>query len=335
VKALVTGASGFLGRRVVRRLVQEGIAVRALSRPGRTLPIEGVETFVGDLTDPDSVAAAVEGMDWVVHAGARVETSGSWEEFAEANVRGTQRVIRAARAAGVDRIVHVSSLSVYAVVADGVTVTEEDAYESEANARGFYSRSKLAADRLALFEAAAGSPVVVLRPGLLYGPGRRPSLARQSRQVNGVHLLLARSRYLLPLAFVDNVADAVLLAARAPQATGKAFTIVDENIEQAAYLALYRQAAGEDLRTMYLPVPLVVGAALVLERALRLLRRRSPITPYQVRRATDAAFFDCTRAREVLGWTPRVSVREGLRRTFAVDAETGEGSGVTAAVGCA
>jgi nucleoside-diphosphate-sugar epimerase len=313
--------------------VDDGVTVRALVRPGRTPAHEDVEACVGDLTDSDSIAAAVDGMDWVVHAGARVETSGSWEEFAEVNVRGTQRVIQAARAAGVSRVVCISSLSVYAVPADGVTVIEDDAYESERNARGFYSRSKLAADRLALFEAAAGAPVVVLRPGLLYGPGRRPSLARQSRQVGGVHLLLARSRYLLPLAFVDNVADAVLLAARAPHAPGQAFTIVDENIEQKEYLALYRQAAGADVRAVYLPVSLVAVAALVLERGLRLLRRRSPITPHQVRRATDAAFFDCSRARDVLGWTPAVPVREGLRRTFAADAAVGEESGVTAAAG--
>ena len=152
------------------------------------------------------------------------------------------------------RIVHISSLSVYAVPSDGVTITEEAPYESEADARGGYSRSKLAADRVALDAARRGAPVVVLRPGLLYGPGKRPPVARQSFGVAGVKLLLATPRYTLPMTYVDNVADAVLLAARCDAAVGQAFTIVDDNVRQADYLALYKAASGETWRSLFLPV---------------------------------------------------------------------------------
>jgi nucleoside-diphosphate-sugar epimerase len=225
-------------------------------------------------------------------------------------------VIRAARAAGVQRIVHISSLSVYDVPRDDVTITEDSPYESEANARGHYSRSKLAADRLALWEAGRGAPVVVLRPGLLYGPGKRPPLARQSFSAGRWRFILADRQYALPLSYVDNVADAILLAARAADAAGEAFTIVDENTPQAAYVGSYLQASGEDWRPVYLPVRLAAAAALVLERALRIARRRSPITYHQVRRATLRAHFDCSRAYKVLGWRPAVPITEGLRRTF-------------------
>ncbi|HVM98085.1 MAG TPA: NAD-dependent epimerase/dehydratase family protein, partial [Candidatus Acidoferrales bacterium] len=180
MKVLVTGANGFLGQAIVERLRQQGHNVRAFVRPGRALPWSDVEPAFGDLAEPKSIDAAVNGVNFVVHAGARVETTGKWEEFAEANIRGTKRVIRAAMEAGVQRVVHISSLSVYDVPRDGVTITEDSAYERETNARGHYSRSKLAADRLALWEAAHGAPVVVLRPGLLYGPGKRPPVARQS-----------------------------------------------------------------------------------------------------------------------------------------------------------
>src|ERR1700681_205788 len=99
MKALVTGATGFLGRSIVRRLLRDGIEVRAFVRPGRAQEGGQTEVFEGDLCNEASVAAAVCGVDWVVHTAARVETTGKWEAFAEANIRGTRRVIRAARAA--------------------------------------------------------------------------------------------------------------------------------------------------------------------------------------------------------------------------------------------
>ncbi|MCK6555421.1 NAD-dependent epimerase/dehydratase family protein [Candidatus Binatia bacterium] len=316
MKVLVTGATGFLGRSIVARLQREAVEVRALVRPGRAGLPPDVEPCPGDLKDEASIATAVQGVDAVVHAGAKVDTSGKWEEFAEVNIRGTRRVISAARASGVGRIVHISSLSVYDVDRDGVTITEDSPYESEANARGHYSRSKLAADRLALTEARAGAPVVVLRPGLLYGPGKRPPLARQSFAVKGWKLILARPNYPLPMSYVDNTADAVWLALHCPDAIGQAFTIVDENIRQNELVSLYRAASGEVWRPVFLPVGTVALAAGVAERGLRLVRRRSPVTYHQVRRATDRAWYDCSRAEQVLGWRPAVPVHEGLRRTF-------------------
>jgi nucleoside-diphosphate-sugar epimerase len=321
MRVLVTGANGFLGSAVVRALLRNGDDVRAFVRPGRAPDIAGVEVVEGDLADVDSLERAVRGVEGVVHAGARVSTTGKWEEFAEVNVRGTRRIINAARNAGARVIVHVSSLSVYAVPEDGVTITEDSAYESETQSRGGYSRSKLAADRAALYESARGAPVVVLRPGLLYGPGRRPPVARQSFQAGPFKLLLARKRYPLPLSYVENVADAVVLALQCKPAIGKAFTIVDDNVKQADYVELYRSVAHENWRPVYLPVGAVAVAARMAERALGLLRRRSPVTYHQVRRATDGARFDSSRAREILGWQPKVSVHDGLRACF--DAQSG------------
>src|SRR5437016_5928305 len=120
MKILVTGANGFLGRRIVHRLLEHGLAVRAFVRPGRSQYCRDAELFEGDVCDDAAVAAAVAGVDCVVHAAARVDTTGPWEAFAETNIRGTRRVIRAANAAGARRIVHLSSLSVYAVPRNGV-----------------------------------------------------------------------------------------------------------------------------------------------------------------------------------------------------------------------
>lgn len=319
MKVLVTGANGFLGHAVVRRLLAEGWEVRALVRPGRTMAIEKVEVVEGDLCDAASLGAATQGVDAVVHAAARVSTTGKWEEFAEANIRGTRRVIENARASGAKRIVHISSLSIYDVPEDGMTITEESPYESEGNARGHYSRSKLAADRLALWEASQkGAPVVVLRPGLLYGPGKRPPLARQAFNVSGWKLILARRDYPLPFSHVDNVADAVVCALKAPEeAVGQAFTVVDENFPQGELAIQYRKVSGESWRPVYLPVGLLAQAAGLAERLLGLARRRSPVTRHQIRRATNRAWYDCSRAERVLGWRPGISVRDGLAAVFA------------------
>lgn len=316
MKALVTGATGFLGRHVVRRLLAEGIGVRALVRaPDAPLP-DGAERLIGDLCDEASLRRAVAGVDWVIHAAARVKTSGAWAEFDAANVAGTASLLRVARAAGTRRVVHVSSLSVYAVAADGVTITEESSYERGAGERGFYARSKLIADRLALQAAQGGAPVTVVRPGLLYGPGRRPPLARRAFALGPVRLILGSPRYLLPMSYVENVADALLLAARAEAVTGKAYTLVDAGVPQAEYAALYRRAAGEHWRTIYLPVAALAPVAFGAELAFKALRRAAPVTRHQLRRTTWSARYDCSRAERELGWRPRIDVAEGLRRCF-------------------
>ena len=150
MKALVTGAAGFLGTAIARRLRSDGVFVRAFLRPGGQRPSEADEAVTGDLRNIESLPQAFDGVDWVVHAGARVSTSGAWEEFEATNVTATGALIRMATAAAAKRIVHVSSLSVYAVPNDGAVVREDDPYDDGAEERGFYARSKQAADRLAM-----------------------------------------------------------------------------------------------------------------------------------------------------------------------------------------
>ncbi len=316
MKALVTGATGFLGAATVARLRADGVRVRALVRAARTA-CDADERCVGDLRDADSLARAVDGVDWVVHAGARVSTSGPWAEFEAVNVRATAALIERAVAAGVRRVVHVSSLSVYAVPADGATVTEESAYDDDAGARGCYARSKLAADQIASAALRSGAPVTIVRPGLLYGPGRPPPLARRVAALGPLRVLFASPHYLLPLAYVDNVADAIALAAGAPAARGRAYTIVDVHARQAEYARLYRQASGERWLPVYAPVGLLRGAASAAERVAGLLGRRPPITRHQVERTLRSATFVTRRAHDELGWYPRVPIDEALRRTFA------------------
>jgi nucleoside-diphosphate-sugar epimerase len=316
VKALVTGATGFLGAATVARLRAEGITVRALVR-SESAASEADERCVGDLRDSDILARAVAGVDWVIHAGARVSTSGPWEEFEAVNVRATEALIERAASAGVRRFVHVSSLSVYAVPEDGATITEDSPYDDGAGERGFYARSKLAADQAASAAMRAGAALTIVRPGLLYGPGRKPPLARRSAAIGPLRVLLASPNYLLPLAYVENVADAIVLAARTPAAVGRAYTLVDVHARQADYARLYRQQSGARWVPLYPPLGLLRAAASAAERAAGLLGRRAPITRHQVERTLRSATFVTRRAQDELGWQPRVPLEEALRRSFA------------------
>jgi nucleoside-diphosphate-sugar epimerase len=315
VKVLVTGATGFLGAATVSRLRADGVWVRALVR-GAGAATDADERYVGDLADPDSLAGAVAGMDGVVHAGARVSTHGSWEEFEAVNVRGTETLIARAVAAGVQRIVHVSSLSVYGVPADGATIGEDSPYEESGEERGFYARSKLAADQIAV-RAMGTAPLTIVRPGLLYGPGRTPPLARRVAALGAVRVLFASRDYVLPLAYVDNVADAIALALHARAAAGRAYTIVDVHARQADYARLYREISGQRWAAVYVPPVLLRWAASAAEAVAGAAGRRSPVTRHQVDRTLRSATFLTERAHQELGWSPRVSLEAALRRTFA------------------
>jgi 2-alkyl-3-oxoalkanoate reductase len=309
---LVTGATGFLGQRVVRRLLADGHQVHALARPGRAVDTPGVTRVEGDLGRAEDIDNAVRGVDAIVHCGARVQTSGPWQEFEATNIEATRRLV----ATGLP-MVHVSSLSIYDVARDGEVITEDSPYESGAGDRGSYSRSKLAADQLAMEAGAKGAPVTVVRPGVLYGPGRRPPLARQSVAVSRFRFILGHRRYLLPLAHVDNVADAIALALAQPQSRGRAYTIVDPQIDMTDYLSLYRGAARAGWRPFFVPTRPLLPIVGVAEGLFRVIGRRSPVTRHQIQRATWSARYDCSRARQELGWTPRISLYDGLRQSLA------------------
>ena len=321
MKTLVTGANGFLGSAVVRRLLegQEGTAegaVRVFVRSDRGNQPAGVEVVHGDLGDATTFPAALDGVSRVIHAGARVSTSGAWKEFESVNVDATRELISAAQDAGIGQFVHVSSLSVYDVAEDGALIDEDSPLEADAKDRGFYAQSKLAADRAAQEAARQGAPVTIVRPGLIYGPGRPVPLARRSFAAGPFRLVLASPDYLMPMAYVDNVADALVLASQTEAARGRAYTIVDEHVRQADYASMFRQTSGQNWRPIFVPGTLLRGAASLVEVVSRASGRTSPVTRHQVDRTLRSARFDGSRVRAELQWHPRVTVFEGLRRAF-------------------
>ncbi len=326
MRVLLTGATGFLGSRVLERLLARGYEVRALVRPSSdrsALSGRGVELVEGELgtsgTGIDGpLARALDGCDLVIHAGARVETSGDWGLFHNANVGGTHDLLEAARAAGVRRFVHVSSLGIFDIPASGVRIDEGADYDHEPRLRGHYTRSKIHADRVVAAAIRAGAPAVIVRPGILYGAGRPLYRGRLSRSVGSSLLLVVGSAgYRPPLCYVDNAADAVVQAGEHPGASGGMFNVVDDpELTHETYFRLLASKSATVSRVMFIPVAMFAPLLALADTAFKLFRRRRWAPAYQLRRADRNAFYVTDAATKRLSWSPAVGVDEAIENSL-------------------
>jgi nucleoside-diphosphate-sugar epimerase len=321
MRVLVTGGTGFLGRHLVERLALEGDEVWVLGRSGQSvadLRGLGIHLVPGDVRQWPSLRKAVEGKDVVFHCAAKVESSGRWVDFLEVNVLGTERLVQAALEHGVRRFVHVSSIGVYPERPDGAVIAEDEGYD-ENTGRGGYTRSKIMADQLAFWYARAQSaPITVVRPATIYGPGGKNNLVRVGVRKGGVNVIFGDGSNVLPLVYVDNVVDALVLAARRDEAVGRAYNVVDDDrITQRDYIRRLGSALGRKQSTIYLPLPVVRQLANAADLAKAALRggRRSPQGMFsRISRSLQSVRYDTARAKAELGWKPRVDFEEAVRR---------------------
>lgn len=310
VPFLVTGASGSLGRAVVRRLRDTGHRVRVLVRriPQRTE--DGVEYVIGNLGDPTAVERAVAGAETVIHCGAAMK--GGWPEHKGSTVVGTQNVIDACKRHRTKQLVHISSMSVIDWAgSDGAgPVTERTRLEPRPDERGAYTRAKLEAERLVAKAAAAGLPCVILRPGQIFGGGIPLINGAVARAAGGRWLVLGDGTLELPLVYIDDVVDAIINAVDKRLTGGEVIQIIDpEQLTQADVLAL----AGGDRPIVRVPRPLVFALGKLSEYPLAALGKPSPIAAYRLRSALARLHYESDRARTLLDWQPRIGVREGIR----------------------
>jgi nucleoside-diphosphate-sugar epimerase len=321
MKVLVTGGTGFLGRHLVERLALEGDEVWVLARGGKSdagLRGLGVHVAAGDVRQWGSLRKAVEGVDVIYHCAGKVEAGGRWLDFLEVNVLGTERLIQASLEHGVRRFIHVSSIGVYPERPEGAVISEDDGYDTNTG-RGGYTRSKIMADQLAFWYARAQSaPVTVIRPATIYGPGGKNNLVRVGVKKGRFNVIFGDGGSVMPLVYVDNVVDALVLAARRDEAIGRAYNVVDDDrITQREYLERMGAALGRPQSTTYLPLPavrLLAGGADAAKAALR-GGKRSPQGMFsRISRSLQSARYDTARAKAELGWKPRVDFEEAVRR---------------------
>ena len=321
---LVTGATGFLGGRLCERLAADGESVRATTRIASRVPDLGsVEWVTCDLRSESDLRAALLGIRTVYHCAAMAGGPGSLKEYERANVDGTMQLLRLAAECGVEQVVYVSSLSVYGATRHPY-LNEDSPYERRAAERGVYTQTKLAADQAVrhFAEEHATPRVLLLRPGTIYGPGVKLPTGRFTLPSALERPLVAGGRGVpMPLTYVDNVIDAMRAAAASSAPTGRAFNVVDDpHLDQGGVARALRQASEGRIHAAFIPYPLVwalmLGVDLVALRKGRLGTAR-----YRLSRTLANMRYRCERARGELGWSPRISLVEGLSRTIAAASE--------------
>lgn len=314
---LVTGATGQLGSHIAEQLRAAGQRVRALVRPGRDvsfLRALGVEVIEGDLLDADAVRRATAGAGVVFHCAARVSDWGTWAEFEREAAAGTRNVITACRAESVPRLLHVSSISVYGNprMAPGELITEDEPLGQHFRLWDYYARSKLLAEQI----AREYSATTVVRPSWIYGPRDRVTVPRVVRALLERRVpIIGRGDNFLNVIYAGDVAAGAILAARHPAAVGRVYNLSSQGeVRQKDLLDALTDVLGQPRITRHVPYGLVIRWAFVQEAVARLLRRATPPTitrraVYLIGRPTQ---FSTARARDELGWQPRVGLREGV-----------------------
>jgi nucleoside-diphosphate-sugar epimerase len=334
---LVTGAAGFVGQALVRRLLAEGKHVRALVLPGDPLRValealstrfQDLRVIEADVTDYDAVASALADVTHVFHTAALVHAWASRQRFWHVNVRGTQNVARAALAQRATRLVTLSTSDVFGLP-DGDRVFDETCPLREWGEP--YADSKIAAERwLWAFHRETQLPMTVIYPGWVYGPGDRAFFPALATAIRRGEMFFWHRDTRLPWVYIDNLVDACVLASTHPDAVGEGYLIFDtlEGPTLQSVCARIADVTGVPRPTRYLPYAVVFGAAWLGQVAWRLARATHPPPLLTVDvKAFGFQWRFCNRkAREQLGWSSRIGTDEGMQQALAALATQTESS---------
>ncbi|GAB3915499.1 nucleoside-diphosphate sugar epimerase [Microlunatus endophyticus] len=315
MKILVTGASGMLGAATARALADRGDEVTVLQR--RTAGL-GLSEILGDVTDPDVVHRAVRGQQAVVHLAAKVNVTGTEADYRRVNVDGTRTLLQACRAAGVQRLVNVSSPS---VAHSGSSLVGAGAGPADPQrARGPYARTKAEAELLALAADSPSLAVLAIRPHIVWGPGDTQLVGRiVARARQGRLPLFGQATALVDTTYVTNAVGALVAAVDhcAPDDVhGEALVVSNgEPRPIGEFLRSIARAGGAQLPKQHVPVAVARLAGAAAEALWSLWPGDDadpPLTRFLVEQLSTAHWFDQRRTREALDWRPAVGLDEGF-----------------------
>ncbi|MDX2160327.1 MAG: SDR family NAD(P)-dependent oxidoreductase [bacterium] len=306
---LITGATGFLGGALARRLLAEGASIRVTARTpekAAALQMLGAQVIQADLTDDSTLSDAAAGCSTVFHVAV---SYGSYDEQRRVNVEGTRAIAQAAAHIQVERFVHVSSISVYGVSRRG-TITEDHPLMASAQP---YGGTKIEGERIVReIGSAAGMPYTIIRPGMIYGPNA-------DLWTNGVFSLARRQPTVwlddgggsAHMIHVDDVVDLMLTAAQHPNAVGQAFNgSPDPAPTWREVFGHYARLSGHDWRAFaFKPLTMAAAALIALVSPPISFGRDLPELADMM---CSTVTFSGQKARERLGWSPRVALADGI-----------------------
>jgi nucleoside-diphosphate-sugar epimerase len=316
-KVLVTGASGFTGKALCRRLVGDGRQVIAFVRGNSRadeLKAMGVECRIVDIKSSEEVMDNFMGFDSVYHLAAAYRAEhADHTEFQRVNVDATRNLLTAARQHGVGRFVHCSTVGVQGEI-ERPPADEEYRYKPGDH----YQRSKLEGELLARQHFKDGLPGVVVRPVGIYGPGDMRFLKLFRAIDRGYFVMIGSGKTLYHLTYIDDLVEGIVLAGRRAEAVNEVFTIAGEKYTTIKQLVdLLADVLGKPHPRWRVPFFPVYAAAVMCDRVCRPLGLNPPIYPRRVEFFHYDRAFTINKAKTLLDFQPKVNLREGLERSAA------------------
>jgi len=319
LRILVTGGGGFLGSAICRQLAARGHLVVAFQRSAadHLSSIPNIESVAGDICDISMVKQAADGCEAVIHTAGKAGIWGDAESYRRINVDGSRNVIDTCREQRIALLVHTSSPSI--VHSGGDISGGDETLPIARHFKGAYPQSKACAEELMLAANAENLRVTALRPHLIWGPGDPHFLPRLKQKARRGNLALPGPDKLVDTTFVENAALAHLLAleelAGPARCAGKAYFITNnEPLPQGEIIRKLLAAIGMDVHIRAVPVAAAMAAGAVCESAWKLFRLKGepPVTRFSVEQLTTAHWFDTSAARRDFGYSPTVTIAEGL-----------------------
>jgi nucleoside-diphosphate-sugar epimerase len=316
MKIALTGASGYTGGHILKRLLARGDAVKALVREASITPelkASGAEIVTGILGNADDARRLVGGCDAVMHVAAVYRTAGHPDSYyREINVEGTRKLLLAAAAARVGRFVHTSTVGVHGDVKN--PPADENAPISPSD---IYQETKAEADAMAReFGLAEGIEVAIVRPGAIYGPGETRLLKVFRGIARGRYAVVGKGTPHYHLVYIDDLVDGFLLALDRKEAAGQTFIIAGPRaISQNDLAREVAEATGGSVWPFHIPAWPIQRLGDLVEGICVPLGIEPPIHRRRVDFWVKNRSFSIEKARRLLGYDPKVDVSEGIRRT--------------------
>jgi nucleoside-diphosphate-sugar epimerase len=314
--AFVTGGSGFIGGRLIKRLVDEGTRVRALARSdasAATVEALGAEAVRGDLSDRDSMRAGAEGADAAYHLAAHLGQWGKREDFIAGNVTGTQNALGGCHDAGVKRFVHCGTEA--ALLAGQPLVNVDETAPLRPDSKALYSATKAMAEQAVRSASADGFDAMVMRPRLVWGAGDTTLLPEiVAAMKGGKFAWIGGGQHLTSTTHVDNVVEGLILTAQKGRA-GEAYFVTDgEPVVFREFISELVSTQGVEPPTRTVPAPVAGAVAAGSEGIWRLLHLggEPPITRLALWLSSQECTIDISKARSELGYEPVRTREEGM-----------------------